>query len=185
MRKLLAFAPSNSLKGEPQKLLASNFEVMLTEEMKLKAPLGVWGEKLEMTISDNVSMFYGARPHIFEKAKMLRKNMTVSEQVLWRELKGKKLLGLRFRPQHPIDIFIADFYCHPIKLVIEIDGGIHKNKEQKVYDLGREGELENWGIKVIRFTNEEIENKVNQVVGEIEQICRERQSELLDSPNAV
>ena len=84
-----------------------------------------------MSISDNVSMFYNAKPHIFEKAKMLRKNMTEAEQKLWGKLKREKMLGLRFRPQHPIDIFIADFYCHPIKLVIEVDGGIHQIERPK------------------------------------------------------
>ncbi len=135
-----------------------------------------------MSISDNVSMFYNAKPHIFEKAKMLRKNMTGAEKILWEQLRGKKLLGLRFRPQHPIDIFIADFYCHPLKLVVEVDGGIHKNKGQQDYDVGREGELENWGIDVIRFTNDEIENNITEVIKEIEQICKERQSELPPGP---
>jgi very-short-patch-repair endonuclease len=135
-----------------------------------------------MTISDNVSMFYNAKPHIFEKAKMLRKNMTESEEILWEQLKKKKLLGLRFRPQHPIDIFIADFYCHPLKLVVEVDGGIHKSKEQKEYDLEREGEFDNWGIQVIRFTNDEIENNITQVIKELEQVCIKRKSELPPSP---
>jgi very-short-patch-repair endonuclease len=135
-----------------------------------------------MSISDNVSMFYNAKPHIFEKAKALRNNMTNAELILWEKLKGKKVLGLRFRPQHPVDIFIADFYCHPIKLIIEVDGGIHKSREQKEYDLGREEELENWGIKVIRFTNNEIENDINKVIKEIEQFCIKRQSELPPSP---
>ncbi len=130
-----------------------------------------------MSISDDVSMFYNAKPHIFEKAKMLRKNMTASEQILWEELKGKKMLGLRFRPQHPIDIFIVDFYCHPIKLVIEIDGGYHQSTEQAEYDIGREGELEYWGIKIMRFTNEEIANQLSNVTGEIEKVCTELQSE--------
>ena len=127
-------------------------------------------------------MFYNAKPHIFEKAKMLRKNMTATEQVLWEKLKGKKMLGLRFRPQHPIDIFIADFYCHPLRLVIEVDGGIHKSNNQKEYDLGREGELENWGIKAIRYTNEEFENDIDKVIKLIENVCRQRQSELPQSP---
>jgi len=139
-------------------------------------------KKNEMSISDNVSMFYNAKPHIFEKAKMLRKNMTDAELKLWEKLKGKKMLRLRFRPQHPIDIFIADFYCHPLKLVIELDGGIHQSKSQKEYDFGREGELEKWGIKVIRFKNEEIENQMNRVIAEIKQICLKRKSELLQSP---
>lgn len=135
-----------------------------------------------MSISDNVSMFYNAKPHIFEKAKALRNNMTNSELTLWEKLKGKQMLGLRFRPQHPIDIFIADFYCHPLKLVIEVDGGIHKSKDQTEYDIGREAELVNWDIKVIRFTNEEIESDNNKVIKEIEQFCIKRQSELPPSP---
>ncbi|RIH66377.1 endonuclease domain-containing protein [Mariniphaga sediminis] len=135
-----------------------------------------------MSIGDNVSMFYNAKPYIFERAKMLRKNMTVAEKILWEQLRGKKLFGLRFRPQHPIDIFIADFYCHPLRLVIEVDGGIHKSKEQKDYDIGREGELKSWEIKVIRFTNEEIENNITQVIKEIEEVCKERQSELSSNP---
>ncbi len=135
-----------------------------------------------MSISDNVSMFYNSKPHIFEKAKMLRNNLTKAEEILWEQLREKKLLGLRFRPQHPIDIFIADFYCHPVKLVVEIDGGIHKIRDQKEYDSGREGELENWGIKVIRFTNEEIENKIEKVLKRIKQVCKERLLELPPSP---
>ena len=127
-------------------------------------------------------MFYNAKPHIFEKAKMLRTNMTEAEQKLWAKLRGKKVLGLRSRPQNLIDIFIADFYCHVIKLVIEIDGGIHQSKSQKEYDFGREGELENWGLKVIRFTNKEIENEMNRVLEDIKQICLKRKSELLQSP---
>ncbi|MFC0875263.1 endonuclease domain-containing protein [Saccharicrinis sp. FJH2] len=135
-----------------------------------------------MSISDNVSMFYDAKPNIFEKAKMLRKNMTGAEELLWEQLKGKNILELRFRPQHPIDIFIADFYCHPLRLVIEVDGGIHKSKEQKEYDIERTGELNNWGIEVVRFTNEEIENDILKVVDMIKQICLTRQLEIQKSP---
>ena len=135
-----------------------------------------------MAISDNVSMFYNAKPHIFEKAKALRNNMTISETKLWEYLKGKKLLGLRFRPQHPIDIFIADFYCHPVKLVIEIDGGIHQTIEQKEYDIGRTAELNYWGIEVIRFTNEEIEKDINSIIEIIKQLCLTRQSKIRESP---
>ena len=135
-----------------------------------------------MSLSDNVSMFYNAKPHIFEKAKALRNNLTEAELKLWEYLKGKKILGLRFRPQHPVDIFIADFYCHPIKLVIEVDGGIHKTKDQIEYDIGRTGELNYWGIEVIRFTNEEIENNISNVIKRIELVCRKRQSELRKSP---
>jgi len=130
-----------------------------------------------MSISNEVSMFYNAKPIIFERAKALRENMTLSEQKLWEHLKGKQILGFRFRPQHPIDIFIADFYCHPLLLVIEVDGGIHKSNDQREYDIGREAEIEKWGIKVIRFSNEEIEHDFDMVINKIIQICEKRQSE--------
>ena len=131
-----------------------------------------------MSISDNVSMFYNAKPHIFEKAKALRNNMTDAELILWEKLKGKQMLGLRFRAQHPIDIFIADFYCHPIKLAIEVDGGMHKTKGQREYDIGRTAELNYWEIEVVRFTNEEIKEDINKVIKRIDRICKNRQSEL-------
>ena len=135
-----------------------------------------------MSINDDVLMFYNAMPHIFERAKMLRKNMTSAEKLLWEELKGKKILGLRFRAQHPIYIFIADFYCHPVKLVIEVDGGIHKSREQKEYDLIREGELNDFGIEVIRFSNEEVEQEIKQVINKIITKCKELQSKLITGP---
>ncbi len=135
-----------------------------------------------MSINENVSMFYNAKPQIFERARNMRKNMTETELLLWEKLKGKKILGLRFRPQHPIDIFIADFYCHPIQLVIEVDGGIHKSKDQKEYDLGRTAELNYLGIEVVRFTNDEIEKDLNKVIKTIKRKCLTRQSEIRESP---
>ena len=134
-----------------------------------------------MGINDKVSMFYNAKPLIFARAKQLRKQMTSSELKIWELLKGSKMLGLRFRAQHPIDIFIADFYCHSLKLVLEIDGGIHKSKDQSEYDVGRTGELNNLGIQVVRFTNEEIEKDIDQVRKRIEIVCKARQIELLKS----
>ena len=131
-----------------------------------------------MGINDEVSMFYNAKPLIFERAKQLRSNMTQAEQMVWECVKGKKILGLRFRPQHPMDLFIADFYCHPLKLVIEIDGGFHKSKDQKDYDIGREAELEKWGIKVVRFTNKEVESDIELIQRKIEQICTKRLTKL-------
>jgi len=123
-------------------------------------------------------MFYNARPIIFERAKVMRENMTQAEKAVWELLKEKKVLGLRFKPQHPFDIFIADFYCHSLKLVVEIDGGIHKSNDQREYDIGREAEFEYWKIKVIRFTNEEVVNDINFIQNKIKQICSERRSEL-------
>ena len=114
-------------------------------------------------ISDNL-MFYGATRDIFEKAKNLRQNMTDAEKALWNRI-NKNQLGTRFKAQHPIDIFIVDFYCHKYKLVIEVDGGYHVNNQD--YDEGRTAELEKFSIKVIRFLNEEVLNDIDNVIEEI------------------
>ena len=78
-------------------------------------------------------MFNEANPLVFELAKELRRNMTDAEIILWSYLKGG-INGLKFRRQHPIGIYVADFYCHKIKLIVEVDGSIHNKKEVKDYD---------------------------------------------------
>jgi very-short-patch-repair endonuclease len=117
-----------------------------------------------MIIHNQPSMFYNAKSDIFAKAELLRKNLTRAELLLWNSLRNNQM-GVRFKAQHPIDIFIADFYCHKLKLVIEIDGGIHL--AQKEHDDGRTSEMEYLGIKVIHFTNEEVENQTKDVLNRI------------------
>jgi very-short-patch-repair endonuclease len=118
------------------------------------------------------TMYFRAKPGILETARLLRKNMTNSEELLWERLKGKQVSGHRFRRQHPIDIFIADFYCHEARLVVEVDGDIHSMKSE--YDDGRTAEMEKFEIKVIRFTNNEVENNIDAVIRKIEMIVIER-----------
>ena len=120
---------------------------------------------------DKGSMFYGASPKIFARASTLRQNMTKAEKMLWERLRKNQMMGLRFKAQHPIDTFIADFYCHKLKLVIEVDGEIHERKEQRDYDLGREGALRELGLTVIRFTNGEIYEDLDGVMEEIRRQC--------------
>ena len=110
------------------------------------------------------TMFYGATPIIFERARILRMNLTRHEIILWNFLKNKQLMGLKFRRQHPIGRFIADFYCHQKKVVIEIDGESHFNEEAKEYDEGRTAEFERLEIKMIRFTNHEVEFEIEQLL---------------------
>ena len=109
-------------------------------------------------------MYYGASDEIREKAKGLRRQETKHEKLLWDMLKSKQFEGIKFRRQHPISTFIVDFYAHSEKLVLEVDGSSHNSFESKEYDSGRTFELEKFGIKVLRFTNYEIENKMNEVL---------------------
>jgi len=118
-------------------------------------------------------MYYGAKPELFRLAEGMRQNPTIAEHLLWQYLKKYRCEGLIFRRQHPLDLFIVDFYCHKLKLVIEVDGDIHLTKENIEYDENRTGELERFGIKVIRFKNEEIMNDLEQVISNIKTIITE------------
>ena len=111
-------------------------------------------------------MFDGASPLIFEMAKDLRKNMTDAEKILWLYLK-QHFEGFKFRRQHPFGIYIADFYCHKSKLVIEVDGKIHDDVEIKANDEARQQSIEEAGITVIRFRNEEIFKEPEMVLQKI------------------
>ena len=114
------------------------------------------------------SMWKGSPPQNFSNAQSLRKNMTNAEVILWDKLKSNKFHGLKFRRQHPIHKYIADFYCHKLKLIIEIDGDYHNSSEQKSYDNLRTEHLNFQDIKVIRFTNSEVENRIEEILKIIE-----------------
>lgn len=103
----------------------------------------------------------------FWKSKRLRKNETEAEKLLWDKLKNNQLGGFKFRRQHPISLYIADFYCHKLKLVIEIDGGYHYSKEQIPKDEERTKILEFNGVNVIRFSNNEVLSNIDNVLNEI------------------
>ena len=111
----------------------------------------------------NLNLHYGANAETFRKAQSLRSNQTDAEIKLWDVLK-KGLKGYKFRRQHPIDIFIVDFYSHKAKLVIEVDGEVHNKPDIIEYDSGRTKELEEFGLNVIRFSNQEIFNKMEEVI---------------------
>lgn len=89
-----------------------------------------------------------------EKRKKLRSNMTQAEKYLWEELRKKAIAGYRFRRQFSIAGFVVDFYCMDAKLAIEVDGEYHKfNKE---YDFQRESAIKEYGIKFLKFSNQEV-----------------------------
>ena len=108
-------------------------------------------------------MFYQADPQIFSNARELRKRLTQAEQTFWLRLK-ESFPEYKFRRQHPISIYIADFYCHKLKLIIEIDGSIHDSNDAKVADKKRQMDLENLKLTVIRFTNNQVKNEIENVI---------------------
>ncbi|MGG9964763.1 DUF559 domain-containing protein [Ferruginibacter sp. SUN106] len=111
----------------------------------------------------NSNMHYGASKLLFQRAEQLRKFCTWEEEIVWAYLSGNKL-GVKFRRQHPMLFYVADFYCHQIKLVIEIDGAVHNKEDVKINDVIRQKEIEALGITVIRFTNSQVKNSIEKVV---------------------
>ena len=109
-------------------------------------------------------MWKGAPSDSFSKAQLLRRNETKAEKLLWEKLRNNQLGGLKFRRQHPVNIYIADFYCHKYQLIIELDGDYHNQEEQKQKDEVRTEVLRLNDLKIIRFKNEEVEQDINQVL---------------------
>lgn len=123
-------------------------------------------------------MRYEDRKDQERKRRELRSQMTDAEKVLWRYLRRKQLKGRVFRRQHSIGSYIVDFYCHAEGLVIEVDGDIHFDEGQLIYDQKRTTYLQSKGLKVIRFNNWEIFRSIQKVV---QKIISEFENELDDS----
>jgi len=129
-----------------------------------------------LLVMNGETMHYGAEPFGFQTAESLRKTETYPEIKLWEALKNKKLDGLKFRRQHPINRFVVDFYCHKYKLVIELDGSIHEKEEVKARDAERENELKSYGLNILRFDNSEVISNFVGVLNKIREIVTELES---------
>ncbi len=112
-------------------------------------------------------------PKLNDRAKILRKNMTPAEKILWNGF--LKTFHYRVRSQRPIDNYIVDFYCPSMKLVIEIDGEQHYSEEGKTYDCERDAILASYGLKVLLITN-------NDVFVDFDSVCR-RIEEFVKQPD--
>jgi very-short-patch-repair endonuclease len=118
-----------------------------------------------------MEIHYGAGKRIFKFANALRKPLTPAEERFWQMVRNRNLLNLKFRRQHPIDCYVADFYCHELKLVIEIDGDVHDLEHIKQYDKNREDNLRALGLEVLRFKNGDVFANTHL----IEEAIKERQ----------
>jgi very-short-patch-repair endonuclease len=101
-------------------------------------------------------------PKLKTTARMLRKQSTLAEVLLWNELKSKKLLGCDFHRQKPVGNYIVDFFCPRLKLAIEIDGASHLGRTQE--DMRRQKELESLGIRFLRFLDIEVKQDLGGVI---------------------
>jgi imidazole glycerol-phosphate synthase subunit HisF len=115
------------------------------------------------------SMFYESSPIIFANARKLRDEPTSSEIIFWSLLK-QHFSNFRFKRQHPISQYIADFYCHKLNLVIEIDGSIHDTEEVKNNDKLREEFLETLNLIIVGFTSDEVCKNGESVVKKLKEL---------------
>jgi very-short-patch-repair endonuclease len=115
-------------------------------------------------------------PKLKERARELRNNSTVSERILWKYLKGNQILGYDFHRQRPVHKYIVDFFCQELYLGTELDGYSHYFESKAAYNLKRERDLKRFGIKIIRFWDDEIFNDINNVLRVIEHVIEKRES---------
>jgi len=109
----------------------------------------------------------GARQQTQQNAKQLRQRETEAEKKLWSLLRNGRLKGKKFRRQHPLADYVADFYCNECKLAIELDGSIHLDAESKENDRSRAALLNELGITILRFWNREVLKNPNHVLKKV------------------
>lgn len=127
-------------------------------------------------------MFFNANARTFSNARELRKNPTRSEEELWSRLRDNQL-GVRFRRQHPVFKYVVYFYCHSHRLAVEVDGTIHNVNWVKENDLARSEDLKSLGIKVLRFSNSEVTNEIENVIASIlQELSTQPQPTITKSP---
>ena len=119
-------------------------------------------------------MRYSNEPFNKEFRQQLRRKSTPAERIVWKHLQNRQLEGLKFRQQHGYGPYVMDFYCPTIRLCIEIDGESHDSNEAKFNDENRTAFLEQNGITVIRFRNEEIEKDIDNVICKIKEFINNR-----------
>ena len=98
------------------------------------------------------------------RLRRLRRPMTPTEALVWEQLRDRKFHGLKFRRQHPIGPYIADFFCADLGLVLEIDGAVHNNPEQQIRDRERTLFLQGLGFEVVRISNSQVESNPEQAL---------------------
>lgn len=111
-------------------------------------------------------MFQTNDPFFKDNRKHLRNSQTKAENLLWQKIRARQL-GIKFRRQFGISLYIVDFYCHSLKLIIEVDGYIHGEKVQKKYDIDRNRYLIDKGYNLIRYRNDQILLYIDEVVQDI------------------
>jgi very-short-patch-repair endonuclease len=106
---------------------------------------------------------------MIERARTLRRENTPPEELLWLDLRNGQIGGMKFRRQRPIGPYVADFYCHSARLVVEVDGMSHDNKEPQ--DAAKTKHIESQGLRILRVTNDDVMHDLDAVTREIARLC--------------
>ena len=101
------------------------------------------------------------------RAKRFRREMSLSEVILWKHLKGRALDGLHFRRQHPIGSYVLDFYCESARLCVEVDGSAYHVDEQAEFDIRRDEVLLTYGIRTLRLEANDVLKQLELALGAI------------------
>ena len=112
-------------------------------------------------------------PQLLIFAKTMRTNATEAENLMRQILRAKRFMNLKFRRQHVIALYIVDFYCHEIGLVIELDGSQHNTDDCRAYDFERTKFLEALGLKVVRYWNHDVLRRADVVLEDLLNVCCE------------
>jgi len=127
---------------------------------------------------------YRVPEYLVDLMRQLRQGATTEEAALWICLRDRQLLGAKFRRQHAIGRYVADFYCHEARLVVELDGAVHHGAEPKADDALRDERLEGQSLRVLRVWNSAVRDDIGQVLTTIADILSERLSQPEPSPPA-
>ena len=109
-----------------------------------------------------------------ERARTLRKILTPSEEILWAQLRDRQALGLKFRRQVPIGPYVADFFCHELRLVLELDGSVHEEESQIAHDENRDANLQALGYRTLRFPNRLVREDIQSILETIRRLYHNR-----------
>ncbi len=124
-----------------------------------------------MTDDDEHPQFTSSTQHwrdLKTHARQMRHMPTSAEDILWQKLRNRQIQKAKFRRQHAIDAFIVDFVCIESRLIVEVDGEIHDEMDQKLYDIDRQAKLESLGFCIIRVSNQQIFTQLETVVALID-----------------
>ena len=120
-----------------------------------------------------------------EFSRKLRNNSTLGEILLWQKLRAASMRGYTFNRQKPLDRYIVDFYCKPLKLVIEIDGSYHFEEEQKIKDKKRENILSEMGLNFLRFSEQQVRKDMDLILKAIEAYISKYEKLILSGGNRI